>query len=190
MNITTKDMETRFKALETEVHGVIKNFDNFPRKGVKFKDVMGFFQNPEMVKAFIHYFAFVLRSHVDAVVAIDARGFLLGSLLSVVLDVPLVVARKSGKLPGEVISVKYKTEYSMEEIGIQKGAIKSGARVVVVDDLLATGGTASAVDEIVEKAGGKVVAFLFLIVLNFLGGSEKLGKSAKLFHLLEYGKGE
>jgi adenine phosphoribosyltransferase len=116
--------------------------------------------------------------HIDAVVAIESRGFIFGAPLAYALGIGLVPVRKVGKLPADTYQVEYALEYGTATLEIHKDAFKPGARVVVIDDLLATGGTIAAACELVERAGGVVVESAFLIELAFLGGREKLTNRA------------
>jgi len=123
----------------------------------------------------------------DVIVGIESRGFIIGSVLSYKLGVPFVPVRKPGKLPGDVEFIDYQTEYSTDRVEIQKGSIKPGANVLVVDDLVATGGSMLAACKLVEKLGGKVVECSVVIDLPDLRGSEKIKKSGyEVFRLIDF----
>jgi adenine phosphoribosyltransferase len=122
----------------------------------------------------------------DVIVGPDARGFLFGTPVAAKLKKPFVMIRKPGKLPGETIKEEYELEYGTNILEIHKGAIKPGQKVIIIDDLLATGGTAKAIINLVEKSGGVVIKFIFLINLSFLKGAKDLVANNNVEYLLEY----
>jgi adenine phosphoribosyltransferase len=153
----------------------IRDIPDFPKKGIVFKDITPLLANPRAFHIVLDTMAErFIGEHIDAVVGVDARGFIFGGALAARLNASFVPARKPGKLPGASDSVAYDTEYSTATLEMHKGSIREGARAIVVDDLLATGGTACAAAELVRKQGGYVIAFAFAIELAFLGGREKL----------------
>ena len=124
---------------------------------------------------------------IDAIVGVESRGFLFGFLLANKMNIPFVPIRKVGKLPGETLKFKYDLEYGSAEVEVHKSDIKKGWNIVVHDDLLATGGTACAASELIQKLGANVAAFTFVISLDYLNGSEKLEKySKKIISLKRY----
>lgn len=144
----------------------VRNIPDFPIKGVLFRDITTLLKDPEGFRELIDSIARSLEGkQVDVVVGPEARGFMLGSALAYVLGAGFVCARKPGKLPYETISYEYALEYGTDRIEIHTDAIQPGQKVVVVDDLLATGGTALATVKLVEQAGGEVVAVRFGIEL-------------------------
>src|SRR5580658_6345542 len=153
----------------------IRNVPDFPKPGILFKDITPLLADPRafniVLDSLAHRF---IGEHIDAIVGIDARGFIFGGALAARLNASFVPARKPGKLPAACDKVAYLTEYSVAELEMHKGSIAEEARAIVVDDLLATGGTAKAAAELVRMQGGYVVAFAFVIELTFLGGREKL----------------
>jgi adenine phosphoribosyltransferase len=153
----------------------IRNVPDFPKPGILFKDITPLLADPRafniVLDSLAHRF---IGEHVDSIVGIDARGFIFGGALAARLNASFVPARKPGKLPAACDKVAYVTEYSVAELEMHKGSIAEETRAVVVDDLLATGGTAKAAADLVHKQGGYVVAFAFVIELAFLGGREKL----------------
>ena len=122
----------------------------------------------------------------DAIVGIDSRGFLFGPSLARALDIPFVLVRKKGKLPADTISVEYDLEYGSACLEIHKDALKQGDRVLIHDDLLATGGTAKASAELVKQLGGEVVNFAFIIELSFLNGAAQLADFAPTYSMATY----
>jgi adenine phosphoribosyltransferase len=154
---------------------LVRDVPDFPKPGILFKDITPLLADPRafniVLDSLAHRF---IGEHVDSVVGIEARGFIFGGALAARLNASFVPARKPGKLPAASDKVAYATEYSVAELEMHKKSIAEESRVVVVDDLLATGGTARAAADLVRKQGGYVVAFAFVIELSFLGGREKL----------------
>ena len=154
----------------------IRNIPDFPKVGIQFKDIESITENPGAFSYVTGQFSDALNSYdIDKIVALDARGFLFGAPLAQQKKLPLVMARKKGKLPGSCVSQAYALEYDDAVIELQKTAISSGDKVLIVDDLLATGGTAKAAIDLVEKLGGSVLLLVFVIELDDLKGREKLG---------------
>jgi len=156
-----------------DLRRLIRDVPDFPRKGVVFKDITPLLLDPAGLAECVRLMA--ERSHrPEAVVAIESRGFVFGTALALHWAVPLVPARKFGKLPGETVREVYSLEYGEDTIEIHRDALGRGQRVAVVDDLLATGGTAGAVARLVEQLGARVESLLFVIELRGLGGRERL----------------
>ncbi len=158
-----------------DLRAVIRDIPDFPKPGIVFKDI-----TPLLLSASALDFAVGALSDwarprgVDYVVAAEARGFILGAAVARELGAGFVPARKPGKLPGETVSAEYILEYGVDVLEMHADALAHGARVLLHDDLLATGGTARALAELVERAGGIVAGVAFLVELAFLGGREKL----------------
>jgi adenine phosphoribosyltransferase len=153
----------------------IRDIPDFPKPGIVFKDITPLLLHPRALSATVERLADVARPlQPDFVVAAEARGFILGAALAHQLQAGFVPARKPGKLPARVDKVEYKTEYSVAELEMHKDSIHEESHVVVVDDLLATGGTAKAAAELVRRQGGYVVGYAFVLELAFLRGREKL----------------
>ncbi|GAU76913.1 adenine phosphoribosyltransferase [Fusibacter sp. 3D3] len=153
----------------------IRVVEDFPKPGISFKDITTLLSDGDAYASAIDACIEMLAGvEYDIIVGPEARGFLLGAPMSVLTRKGFVPIRKPGKLPYETIAHQYELEYGMDTLEIHKDAIKPGDRVLVVDDLLATGGTAKAVCELVEKLGGKVVGLAFLMELCFLNGREIL----------------
>jgi adenine phosphoribosyltransferase len=164
----------------------VRSIPDWPIKGVIFRDITTLLQDPlahrEICSIFYNRYA---NENIDKVVGIDARGFLFGSVLAYKLDVGFVPVRKNGKLPYKTISESYTLEYGEETIEIHEDAIEKGERVVIVDDLMATGGTITAAANLVEKLGGEIFECSFVVELPDLKGREKLG-NRKVFSIIEF----
>lgn len=165
----------------------ILTIPDFPKPGIQFKDITPIFLNPELYEEVIADFAANSRGKVDVVCGIESRGFLFGIAIAVALQVPFVLIRKKGKLPPPFISQKYDLEYGTSEIEMREGQLQPGQRVLIHDDLLATGGTTEAAAKLIEKQGANVSQFSFLIALEFLNGQEKLTSyTSEIYSLLKY----
>ena len=160
-----------------ELEKLIRDVPDFPQKGIVFKDITTLLQDGKAFRqALNQMLKRYLDTSIDKVVAIEARGFIFGGVLAYRLGCGFVPARKLGKLPAQTIREEYTLEYGSNALEIHQDSINKGDRVLIVDDLLATGGTALATAKLVGKLGGKVVAIEFLIELGFLNGREKLLK--------------
>ncbi|MDR3024266.1 adenine phosphoribosyltransferase [Chryseobacterium sp.] len=165
----------------------IENIPDFPIPGIQFKDISPIFLDPKLYEDVIAELAAFSKGKVDAVCGIESRGYLFGIAIAVALEVPFILIRKAGKLPPPVISEKYDLEYGSAIIETREGQIKPGQRILIHDDLLATGGTTEAAAKLVEKQGATVSQFSFLIGLKDLNGDEKLKKfGAEVYHILGY----
>src|SRR3954447_179019 len=153
----------------------IRDIPDFPKPGIVFKDITPLFLDPRALDHTIELLArYTEERDVDFVVSAEARGFVLGGALAARSGAGFIPARKPGKLPGETDSVEYALEYGVDALHVHADALSGGARVLVHDDLLATGGTAAALCELVERAGAEVVGCAFVIELGFLDGRERL----------------
>ncbi len=150
-------------------------YQDFPQPGVLFRDITPLLRDPKAMKTVIKYWASTVPDEIDLIVGTEARGFVFGAPLAYEMDRGFVPVRKAGKLPGKPTSLTYDLEYGNATIEIAENAVPKGARVLVLDDLLATGGTAAATIQLVESLGAEVVAASFLIELLGLGGRDKLG---------------
>jgi len=150
---------------------------DFPKKGINFIDITTLLKDKVALnEALEELYSKVSDLKIDKVVAIESRGFIFGSLLAYKLNAGFVPVRKPGKLPAEKISESYSLEYGTDTLEIHKDAIEPGEKILIHDDLLATGGTVEAVCKMVEKLGGEISGILFLVELSFLNGREKLSK--------------
>jgi adenine phosphoribosyltransferase len=160
---------------DTDLRALVREIPDFPRAGVQFKDITPLLADAAALAEAVCGLAALARPlAVDCVIAAEARGFLLGPALALELGAGFVLARKPGKLPYETVSAEYLLEYGADQLEVHSDAVSDGARVLVHDDLLATGGTAVALCELVEQLGGTVAGCGFLIELAFLGGRERL----------------
>ena len=164
----------------------IREIPDFPKKGISFKDITTLLAQPRIFKETVNIMVNHLKgSEIKKVVGIESRGFILGGVLAYHLNAGFVPVRKPGKLPAETISEKYKLEYGTDCLEIHRDAIAKGESVVIVDDLLATGGTMAATVKLVKKLGGNIIEILFLIELEELKGRQKL-KNQSVFSLIKY----
>jgi adenine phosphoribosyltransferase len=161
--------------LEAEIKSVIRDVPNFPKEGIIFKDISTIMLNPKLSnKVLDHLVEIYQNQDIDVVAGIESRGFLFGYALAMRLNKPFVLIRKKGKLPYEKISFDYALEYGTATIEMHTDAIEKGNKVLIHDDLLATGGSAEAAAKLVQQAGGVIAGFNFLVSLEFLNGTEKL----------------
>ncbi len=168
-----------------DIASYIRDVPDFPIKGILFKDITTLTKQPEAFKDTIDQLTEHYRDKdIDLVAAIEARGFVFGAPLAYNLGAGLIIVRKGEKLPAETVKAEYSLEYGTNVLEMHKDAIEPGQRVLVVDDLLATGGSAAATVELVEKLGGEVVGVAFLIELTFLHGRDKL-EGYEIFSLIE-----
>jgi adenine phosphoribosyltransferase len=164
----------------------IRDIPDFPKRGIVFKDIMPLLADAEALQETVEQLAeFAEPRRPDVVLGAEARGFILGAALAYRLKCGFVAARKPGKLPWRTVSAKYALEYGFDALELHADAITGGARVLVHDDLLATGGTARAKIDLVEQLGGVVVGLAFVIELEFLNGREKL-EGYDVFSLIQY----
>lgn len=161
--------------LESRIEAAIQDVVDFPQKGIIYKDITPIFQDPELCVSILDAMKLEFDSkNIEAVLGMESRGFLFGLPLAMALGVPFVLVRKKGKLPREAYSVSYSLEYGEATIEMHKDALTNNQRVLIHDDVLATGGTAQAAARLVEMAGAKVVGFSFLTELSFLNGTSAL----------------
>ncbi len=158
-----------------KLENYIRDIQGFPKEGILFKDITPLLNDAKATQECLQILVDSLKGHkIDKVVGVESRGFLFGMLLAKELNAGFVPVRKPGKLPYETIFASYDLEYGTDILEIHKDAIQKGDKVLIHDDVLATGGTAKAVCELVEKLGGEIVQLNFLMELTFLNGREKL----------------
>lgn len=174
--------------LDQEVKAIIREVKNFPKDGVNFKDITTLLSNPVLNSKVLKAFeANAGKLEAEVIVGIDSRGFLYGNSIACSLKIPFVPVRKKGKLPHSTLEEIYSLEYGETILEIHKDAFKKGQKVLIHDDLLATGGTALAASNLVERLGGVVVGFSFIVHLSFLEGARRLRKkSQNLFFITTY----
>ena len=166
----------------------IRTIENYPIEGVTFRDITTLLSNPEgfgeVIEEFVNRYKDV---KIDKIAAIESRGFIVAAPLAYLLNVGLVLIRKPGKLPSKTIDQDYELEYGTDKIEVHTDAINKGDKVLIVDDLIATGGTAKAAAKLIELSKGQVAAFIFVINLFDLGGSDNLTKMGyKVENLIEF----
>ena len=153
----------------------ILTYRDFPKKGIDFKDVLGIIQEPIVFKELIFQMSeSKIIKNSDAIISIDARGFIFGSAISLQSSKPMIVARKPGKLPGEIVKQSYSLEYGENSLSIQKNSLLKYNSFAIVDDLLATGGTVSCVSDLLRRNGKKILGLLTVVELSKLAGRSRL----------------
>jgi adenine phosphoribosyltransferase len=167
---------------------IIRDIPDYPKKGILFKDITTLLKDSKAFQEVINVFYEKIKSQkIDKIIGIESRGFIFGAPLAYKLNVGFIPIRKKGKLPGETISVNYDLEYGTDQIEIHTDALKKGERVILIDDLIATGGTALAAIELINKMEVEIIENLFLIDLTFLGGSQSIKKLGhKVFSICNY----
>lgn len=173
----------------------LRNIPDFPKPGILFKDITPLLADPRAFHISLDLLAQrFIGERVDAVVGVESRGFIFGGALSARLNASFVPVRKPGKLPGKTDRVAYKLEYGEAELFMHCDSLCKGTRAIVVDDLLATGGTALAAAELIRRQGGEVLGFAFVVELDFLGGRERLlkesGESSIVYSIVHFQAGE
>lgn len=167
------------------LHDKIQKYPDFPKQGILFEDILPIFSDPSSFRILIELLSqHITEKHgkVDYIIGLEARGFLFGPALALELDAGFIPIRKKGKLPGEVYTATFEKEYGQDTFEIQRNAVRKDAKVVIVDDIIATGGSAVAAGDLVKQSHGVTVEYIFLMELDFLKGREKL--DAPVFTLL------
>lgn len=165
--------------MSNDIQAFIRDIPDFPKPGILFKDITPLLANAEAFKKVTERFVEEYKDqNIKTIIGIESRGFLFGVPLAQALGIGFVPIRKPGKLPAETLQETYDLEYGTDSIEIHKDAIEEGDRVLIIDDLLATGGTAAAAGKLVKQLGADLVGFAFLIELGFLQGRDKLGDHA------------
>ncbi|MBX2972966.1 MAG: adenine phosphoribosyltransferase [Flavobacteriales bacterium] len=161
--------------LENRLKAAIRAVPDFPKPGILFRDITPVLEDAALCNAAVEGFRRALAAQrIDAIAGIESRGFLFGMPLAMAMGIPFVTVRKKGKLPWKTVSYSYDLEYGSAEVEMHVDSVRPGMRVMVHDDLLATGGTAAAAAELIRLQGGTVAAFSFLIELSFLNGMDRL----------------
>ena len=166
--------------IEERIKSAIRDVPDFPKPGILFKDITPIMLDPKLSSDVVEHLKNQFSDRgIDVIAGIESRGFLLGYPLAMALNIPFVLIRKKGKLPYKKISQKYSLEYGEAEIEMHEDALEKGQRVLIHDDLLATGGSASAAAELVKRCGGEIAGFHFLVGLDFLDGKSKIEQYSK-----------
>lgn len=166
--------------LSQEVAKTIRNIPDFPKEGIQFKDITPLLQQPKLLERVVDYFAEIYKDRdITAIVGVESRGFLFGVPLALKMGLPFVLTRKAGKLPAETVALTYDLEYGTATLEIHKDGLNENDLVVVIDDLLATGGTAGATIQLIEKLGATVSGCAFVIELDFLKGTQVIVEKSK-----------
>ncbi len=160
--------------LQQKIDSAIRNVPNFPKEGIQFKDITPIMQDATLSTEIVDELAKQWKGKIDAVAGVESRGFLFGFPLAMALNIPFILIRKKGKLPYHTVSFKYDLEYGSAEIEMHIDSVTKDMKVLVHDDLLATGGTALAAAQLIKMQGGSVAGFSFLVELKFLEGKSKL----------------
>ena len=169
-----------------ELKKIIRDVPDFPKKGILFKDITTLLQDAQSYQRTIDLIAHrYIDRRIDKVVGVEARGFIIGSALAYKLCAGVVLVRKPGKLPSETFSKTYDLEYGTDTLEIHRDSIKPGERILIADDLLATGGTMAAVVDMIQNMGGEIVECCFVAELDFLDGRKRL-PNGKVFSLLHF----
>lgn len=163
-------------SLADEVKARLRDVKDFPRPGIVFKDITPLLADPILFGRVINAMAAPFRGqHITKVIGVEARGFILGAPVALALNAGFVPARKPGKLPHRTVVERYSLEYGSDGLELHQDAVLKGERAIIVDDVLATGGTAEATARLTAQLGGELVGFSFLMVLGFLDGAKRLG---------------
>ena len=174
--------------IKSKLDKVIRTIPDFPKNGISFKDITPLLLDASLTNDIIDEFIIRLEEvDIDAIVGVESRGFLFGFLLANKMEIPFIPIRKVGKLPGETLRYKYDLEYESAEVEIHKNDVQKGWNILIHDDLLATGGTASAAAELVFQLGCKVSAFTFVVNLDFLNEKKEIEKyKNNIISLIDY----
>ena len=170
-----------------QIKNAIRNIPDFPKTGIQFNDITTALKQPEIFREMLDAMAEQYRyKKIDYIASIEARGFIFGPALAYILGCGFIPIRKPGKLPAEVISQEYNLEYGTSKIEMHKDALQKGDNVLIVDDLIASGGTAEAAAKLITRTGAHIEGFAFAIELLNLHGREQLEKYAPVFSLIQY----
>ena len=162
-------------AIEDRIRELVRDIPDFPKPGIVFKDITPILKSPEAMRGLVaHWKAAYADRGLEAIAGVESRGFLFGAALALEMDLPFIPIRKPGKLPADTVSAEYELEYGTDAVEIHRDALESGQKVLLIDDLLATGGTLEASARLVETVGGEIAAIACVIELGFLNGREKL----------------
>ena len=165
----------------------INEINDFPEEGIVFKDLNPIYKNPNRWRELMYPLQMLIsKKNPDYIAGIESRGFISASALAFTLDIGFIPIRKPNKLPGKVIGINYKLEYGEDRLEIQKNSIERNSKVIVIDDLLATGGSALAAGQLIHEVGGSLIGYAFLVELTELKGRKKLDSSSFVESLVKY----
>ena len=165
----------------------ISEITDFPKKGILFKDLNPIYKNPRIWNlCMLKLEQFIKLTEPDFIAGIDSRGFIIGSALAYKLDIGFIPIRKKNKLPGKVIGIEYKLEYGIDRLEIQIGSVSKNEKVLIVDDLLATGGTASTAGKLIKATGGNLIGYGFLVELSNMNGRNCLDNNLSIESVIKY----
>ncbi len=172
-------MSNEIAALAEELKTALHQYPNFPSEGILFEDFLPIFRSPDLFKKLVKAFKLHLQqtfpdTKIDYIVGLESRGFLFGPSVALEIGAGFVPVRKQGKLPGKLISATYQKEYGTDVFELQAEAIPEGSNVIVIDDIIATGGSAAAAGELIQKSNANLLEFNFVMELDFLKGTAKL----------------
>jgi adenine phosphoribosyltransferase len=175
------------KELSNKLKKSIRVIPNFPKKGIMFQDIFSLIEKPKLLKQIQKEISKIIKKEkITKIIGIDARGLIFGSIASYDNNIPFIPIRKKGKLPGQVYKKKYKLEYGYDQVEIQKNSISKNDKVLIVDDLIATGGTAIAAAKLTENMSTKKISFMFVIDLYNLYGAKRLEeKGYNVFSMIQ-----
>lgn len=174
MNAMTGEQHAAQEAVRRQVEGLLRDIEDFPKPGILFKDITPVLADGPALRAVVDEIAGRRRGDCDVVLGMEARGFIVGAAVAYTLGIGFVPVRKAGKLPGDTVRADYALEYGTASLEVHADALVAGQRVLVVDDVLATGGTAEATCELVRRCGGVVAGIEMLVEIDSLGGRERL----------------
>ena len=170
-----------------DIKNTIRNIPDYPKIGIQFKDITTSLKHPQAFHTIIDLIAQHYKNEkIDYIAGIEARGFIFASALAYSLNCGFIPIRKSGKLPAQVLSQEYALEYGTDKIEIHQDAVEKNSKILIIDDLLATGGTAEAAAKLMKRADAEVIGFAFMVELSELNGRPKLEKYAPIFSLITY----
>ncbi len=172
-------------SLKHRVHDTLRDIPDFPKPGIVFKDITPVLADGELFREITASFADRYRGKVEQIVGVESRGFIFGAALANELGIGLTLVRKPGKLPADTVGVDYALEYGTDRLEVHVDALSPGQPVVIIDDLLATGGTAAATVELIESCGAEILEVAFLIELGFLSGRDRL-KGQEVYSMLTF----
>lgn len=170
-----------------DLREIIRDVPDFPKPGVIFRDIMPVLAHPQGLATIVDQLTKSLANlTIDYVVGIESRGFIIGATVALQLGCGFVPVRKPGKLPGKLHRIEYSLEYGTDRLELQQGIIAANSQILIIDDVIATGGTAVATSRLIEQGGGQIVGYGFVVEINFLGGRQFLNQGVPIVSLVQY----